>query len=86
MRIVFATLVLGVILVGQSESVYAGPAIHFTLRLNNVTIPWLVPPPTGLSSFCSGVPPGVSINPDALGSDRVKNATQNEGRTAPHGS
>jgi hypothetical protein len=29
-----------------------------------------------LSSVCSGVPGDVHINPDALGSDRVKNATQ----------
>jgi hypothetical protein len=67
---------LGFILVGQSQSAYAGPATHFTLRLNNTTIPWLFPPP-GLSSFCSGVPDGVHINPNALGSNRVKNATQN---------
>lgn len=79
LRIVFAAVVLGFIFVGQSQSAYAGPATHFTLRLNNVTVPWLLPPPTGLSSFCSEVPEGVSINPDALGSDRVKNATQNEG-------
>ncbi len=51
LRRVFVTLVWGGILVGQSQFVYAGPTIHFTVRLNNVTVPWLVPPPTGLSSF-----------------------------------
>jgi hypothetical protein len=78
LRTVFATVMLGFILVGQSQSAYAGPGTHFTLRLKNATIPWLYPPPSGLSSFCSGVPQGVHINPDALGSDRVKNATQTE--------
>lgn len=76
--VVFVTLLLGFLPVGQSQPAYAGPAIHLTLRLNNVTVPWLVP--NGLSSSCSGIPEGVSVNPDALGSDRVKNATQNEGR------
>jgi hypothetical protein len=72
---------LGFILVGPSQSAYAGPATHFTLRLNNATIPWSFPPPAPpgeLGSFCSEVPEGVHIKPDALGSDRVKNATQTE--------
>jgi hypothetical protein len=77
LRIVFAILTLGFILVGQSQSAYAGPATHIAVRLNNVTVPWgFRPPPNGLSSSCSGVPEDVHINPDALGSDRVKNATQ----------
>ena len=42
LRIVFAAVVLGFIFVGQSQSAYAGPATHFTLRLNNVTVPWLL--------------------------------------------
>jgi|RhiMetdeSRZDD1v2_1073273.scaffolds.fasta_scaffold61502_1 hypothetical protein len=79
LRIVFATVMLGFILVGQSQSTYAGPASHFTLRVHNVTIPGNFPPPDGLSSFfCSRVPEGVHINADAQGSDRVKNATQIE--------
>jgi len=78
LRIVFATVMLGFILVGQSQSTYAGPASHFTLRVHNVTIPSNFPPPGGLSSFCSEVPEGVHINADAQGSDRVKNATQIE--------
>jgi hypothetical protein len=76
LRIVFATVMLGFILVGQSQSTYAGPASHFTLRVHNVTIPGNFPPPGGLSSFCSEVPEGVHINADAQGSNRVKNATQ----------
>jgi hypothetical protein len=78
LRIAFAAVMLGFILVGQSHSTYAGPATHFALRLNNFTVPWLLPPPNGLSSSCSEVPEGVHINPDDLGSDRVKNVTQKE--------
>jgi hypothetical protein len=78
LRIVFATVMLGFILVGQSQSTYAGPASHFTLRIHDVTIPSNFPPPGGLSSFCSEVPEGVHINADAQGSDRLKNATQIE--------
>jgi hypothetical protein len=78
LRTVFATVVLGSILVGHSQSTYAGAGTHFTLRLKNATIPWLYPPPGGLSSFCSRVPEGVDINPAALSSERVKNATQTE--------
>jgi hypothetical protein len=77
LRIVSSAIVLGFSLVDQSQFAHAGPATHFTLRLNNATIPWLFPPPGGLSSFCSEVPSGVHINADALGSNRVKNATQN---------
>src|SRR4051794_24959725 len=77
LRIVSSAMVLGFILVDHSQFAYAGPATHFTLRLNNSTIPWGYPPPEGLSSFCSAVPSGVHINPDNLGSNRVKKATQN---------
>lgn len=78
LRIVSSAMVLGFILVDQSQFAYAGPPTHFTLRLKNSTIPWGFPPPGGLSSFCLAVPPGVHINPDKLGSDRVKNATRND--------
>jgi hypothetical protein len=77
LRIVFSTIVLVFILVDRSQFAYAGPATHFTLRLNNTTIPWLFPPPDGLSSFCSEIPSGVHINPSDLGSNRIKHATQN---------
>ena len=78
LRIVFAAVMLGSIFVGQSQSVYAGPATHFTLRVNNATIPWLIPPPGGLSGFCSEIPDGVHINPLDSGSNRVKQATRHD--------
>jgi hypothetical protein len=80
LRIVFAAVavMLGFIFVGQSQSAYAEPATHFTLRVNNATIPWLIPPPGGLSSFCSEIPDGVHINPLDLGSNRVKQATRHD--------
>jgi hypothetical protein len=83
LRIVLATTMLVGLLVGVSQSVFAGPATHFTVRLNNATIPWLFPPPDGLSSFCSEVPEGVHINPEDLGSNRVKQASQKD---RPNGS
>jgi hypothetical protein len=47
--------------------------------VNNVTIPWVYPPPEGLSStFCDQVPEGIQINPDDFGSDRVKNLNVTE--------
>jgi hypothetical protein len=49
LRIVSSAIVLG-FLVDQTQFAYAGPATHFTLRLNNSTIPWAFPPPEGLSS------------------------------------
>jgi hypothetical protein len=76
LRIRLATVIVVCLLVGVSQSVFAGPAAHFTVRLNNATIPWVFPPPEGLSSFCSEIPQGVHINPDDFGSDRVKQAIQ----------
>ena len=76
LQIVPSAIALGLILIGQGQFAYAGPATHFALHLNNTTIPWGFQPPEGLSSFCLAVPPGVHINPDSLGSNRVKNATQ----------
>jgi hypothetical protein len=78
LRIVFAAVMLGSIFVGQSQSAQGGAAARFALRLNNATIPWLIPPPGGLSSFCSEIPDGVHINPLDLGSSRVKQATRHD--------
>jgi hypothetical protein len=77
-KMIFAVLVLVLALLGQSQSASAGPATHYSVRPDNVTIPWAYPPPEGLSSFCSQIPEGVHINPDDFGSDRVKNLNVNE--------
>jgi hypothetical protein len=67
-----------VALLAASASASAAPSAavtHHTVRVNNVTIPWAFPPPEGMSSFCSEVPEDVHINPDDLGSSRVKHAS-----------
>ena len=67
-----------VALLAASASAAAAPsatATHHAVRVNNVTIPWAFPPPDGLSSFCSEVPEGVHVNPDNLGSNRMKQAS-----------
>jgi hypothetical protein len=77
-RPILATILSLSMLFGFIPSALAGSATHFTVQLNDATIPWLFPPPDGLSSFCSEIPEGVHINPDDLGSDRLKQATQIE--------
>jgi hypothetical protein len=78
-----AAILVPSLLFSLAPSAPAGPATHFSVRTENVTIPWAFPPPDGISSFCSEVPDGVHINPDDNGSDRVKNANQ---KTSPNGS
>ena len=78
LRLVIRTVLLVFVLVGLVPSAFAGPADHFTVRLNNVTIPWAFPPPDGLSSFCSEIPEGVHVNHDDFGSNRVKQASQKD--------
>jgi hypothetical protein len=47
--------------------------------LEDATIPWNFPPPEGMSgSFCRDIPEGININPDDLGSDRVKRVINKE--------
>jgi hypothetical protein len=60
-------------LLSQSQSASAGPATHFSVQLDNATIPWFI----SVDSFCPEVPAGIVINPDDSGSDRVKNAILN---------
>jgi len=74
LRGVGAIVVLVSVLVGISPAVSAAPASHLSVRVDNASIPWIFP--DGLASFCSEVPEGVQINPDANGSSRVKNAAQ----------
>ncbi len=53
-----------------------------TLRLENVTFPWLFPPPVGLAhpangGTCQAIPAAVgSLNPVANSSDRVRKVTE----------
>lgn len=53
------------------------------MRVKNATIPWLFPPPEGLSDKCPDIPAGLNINPDDLSSNRNKRAVIN---TEPDGS
>lgn len=82
--IVFTTAMLMCLLVGLSQSVFADDDSEDTedtkvnVRVENATIPWVFPPPDGLSSFCSKIPEGVHINPDDNGSNRVKEAIRNK--------
>ena len=73
-RLVMTAVLLLSLLFGLAPSAFAGNGERFSVRLENVTIPWAFPPPDGISSFCPEVPEGVHINPDDNGSDRVKNA------------
>jgi len=58
------------------------PRLKDTLRLENVTIPWLFPPPVGLAhpangGTCEAIPAAVgSINPVNNSSDRVRKVTR----------
>lgn len=72
--LVIAAVLSAFMLVGLVPTAFAGPGGHFSVRLNNATIPWIFPPPVGLSSFCPEIPAGVNINPDDLGSGRLKQA------------
>jgi len=66
-------------LFGLVPSALAGTTFPLTVRLNNATIPWIFPPPDGLnSSICSVIPQGINVNPDDLGSDRLKLAVQKD--------
>lgn len=78
LRVVLVPVLLVFMLVGLVPSSFAASVTHFNVRLNDVTIPWLFPPPEGLSSFCPEIPDGVHINPDDFGSDRVKQASLKE--------
>jgi hypothetical protein len=73
LRLVSTAIVVAMMLLSQSQSASAGPATHFSVQLDNATIPWFIP----VDSFCPEVPAGIVINPDASGSDRVKNAILN---------
>lgn len=73
-RIIFVAVMLVFALAGQSQPALAGSATHFSVHLNNATIPWLF----SLESFCSEVPEGVVISPDDFSSDRVKQASLKE--------
>lgn len=54
-------------------AVLAGGDSHITVHLRHATIPWVFPPPDGLNgNICGEIPVGVNINPDDLGSNRVK--------------
>lgn len=75
-RLFLAVILSLSLLFGLVPAAFAGNAAHYSVRVENVTIPWAFPPPDGLSSFCPEVPADFHINPDDNGSDRVKNATQ----------
>jgi hypothetical protein len=74
-RLVLAAILPPSMLFGWSRQPSLNAA-HYSVRTENVDIPWAFPPPDGLSDFCPEVPAGFHINPDANGSDRVKNAVQ----------
>ena len=76
-RSVFAAVMLVFVLFGQSRSASAASAVIYTVHLQDTTIPWVFPPPEGLSgSFCPAVPEDVHINPDEGASNRLKTATE----------
>jgi hypothetical protein len=66
-----------VVLLITAPAVLAGDDSHITVHVRQVTIPWVFPPPEGMSgSICGEIPAGVSINPDDLGSNRLKLSTR----------
>jgi hypothetical protein len=75
LRSVFSILIFLSVLLAPFQSVSARAASTYSVMVKNVTIPWVSPPPEGLSSFCNEIPEGVQINPDDFGSDRNKHAT-----------
>jgi hypothetical protein len=74
LRIAGAAVLLAVIFLGLVPPALAASVTHYTVRLENATIPWLFP----LESFCSEIPEGVVVSPDDFGSDRVKQASLKE--------
>jgi hypothetical protein len=65
------------VLLGQSQPASAASAVVYTVHIHDTTIPWVFPPPEGLSgSFCTAIPEDVNINPDDNASDRLKTATE----------
>jgi hypothetical protein len=75
LRSVFSILIFLSVLLAPYQSASASAATTYHVKLKNVNVPWFSPPPEGLSSFCNEIPEGVHINPDDLGSDRIKHAT-----------
>lgn len=74
LRVVSIVLIalLGIVLGVQSDTVFAGSATHYSVRLNDATIPFGFP----IGEFCQEFPQPLSIDSDANSSDRVKNATE----------
>jgi hypothetical protein len=74
LRPVIAAIMSLSLLFGLIPSAFAGSATHYSVRLENATIPWFNP----LTETCSQIPAGVIINSDADSSDRVKNLNVTE--------
>ena len=84
-------LLVFIMLLGLGPSTFAASGTHDTddtsrledtLRLENFTIPWLLPPPVGLANHqnngtCEAIPVAIgSINPVDNSSDRVRKVTR----------
>lgn len=78
-KLVHMLLVSLLLLLTGVLSVSAAPdeQTHYSINLKNVTIPWYFPPPDGMNNaVCAEIPVGLSINPDDLGSNRRKQASE----------
>lgn len=74
-RLVLIAILVLTLVFSLVPTVSASSVTHYYVQIKNATIPWLFPPPEGLSSFCFEIPEGVFINPDEGSSKRVKDAT-----------
>lgn len=73
LRVVSILLIamLAVVVGVQSDTALAGNATQYHVQVNDVTIPWNI---LLEGDFCADIPPGVVVDTDDFGSDRVKQA------------
>lgn len=72
-RFVLALVLLAPMLLAKNDAFAEAPT-RFRVRLNDATVPWFGP----RDSSCPGIPEGVLIDSDELGSDRLKQAIQTQ--------
>lgn len=64
--------ILAIVVGAHGDTALAGNATQYHVQVNDVTIPWNI---LLEGDFCSDILPGVVVDTDDFGSDRVKKAT-----------
>ena len=75
-RILLASFLFVSLLLGVGQTVSADPATHYTLHIQDTTVPWRPGFELGLGDSCAEVPAGVLINPEENGSNHFVQASE----------